>query len=323
MAAPTSIADRLRLRHSADRRTMAVAAIMPIVAVLLYARPGLVPFLWPLSFYLALCAGVMAHNHNHCPTFRSRETNRLFGIYLSFFYGYPTFAWIPTHNLNHHRFVNGPGDATITWRYSRRHSVWVALTYFFVSSYWQSEPIKAFIRNARANNRGLYRQILWQYGLWATVAVGTLATAIALHGWRTGLLVWGGATFGPAVFALWTIMLFNYEQHVHADPFSEHNHSRSWTGGLTNLMLFNNGLHAAHHENPGLHWSELPRAHAALVPHIDPRLIERGFFRYLARSYLLAPLFPSQGTVQVGRPGFDPPPEMELAPRAASLQGQH
>src|SRR5438552_5215855 len=202
-------------RHASDYRTLAWAAAMPVAAVLQYSRPSLVPFLAPLSCYLALSAGIIAHNHNHCPTFGSRRANRVFGIWLSFFYGYPTFAWIPTHNLNHHKFVNGPGDATITWRHTNRHILPVALTYFFVSSYWQSGPIKTYIRKARAQRPALYRQVLLQYGAWVAAAIATLATAIGLHGVRTGLFVWFVASAGPAVFALWTIMLFNYEQHVH------------------------------------------------------------------------------------------------------------
>jgi hypothetical protein len=47
-----------------------------------------------------------------------------------------------TRNMNHHRHMNRPGDATITWRYTNRHNLFVALTYFFVSSYFQSRPIK-------------------------------------------------------------------------------------------------------------------------------------------------------------------------------------
>ncbi len=52
-------------------------------------------------------------------------------------------------------------------------------------------------------------------------------------------------------------MLFNYDQHVHTDPWSKHNHSRSWDGKLLNFLLFNNGYHLAHHENPATHWSKL------------------------------------------------------------------
>jgi beta-carotene hydroxylase len=290
----------VRLRNPKDRRTLLWALAMPFIVGAQYARPSLVGWLTPLTCYFALCAGVMAHNHNHCPTFKERGWNRIYGHWLSLFYGYPTFAWIPTHNLNHHKHVNGPGDATITWRYTNRHSLPVALTYFFVSSYFQSGPINDYIRRAKQNDRRLYREILLQYAVWGGAAVGLLALAIGLHGVRTGLMVWLGASVLPAVFALWTIMLFNYEQHVHADAASEHNHSRSWTGRLLNYLLFNNGLHAAHHENPGTHWSELRRVHAELAPKIDPRLVEGGMTWYFVKCYLLAPFWKRFATVQIG-----------------------
>lgn len=288
------------LRRPSDYRTLLWAALMPAVALAQYLRPEWIAYLFPVGCYLALSAGVIAHNHNHCTTFKSRRLNRWFSLWLSLFYGYPTFAWIPTHNMNHHKYVNRPGDATITWRYRNTHDLFTAVTYFFVSSYWQSEPIKTFIRKAREGNRRLYREILFQYAVWGTAALATASFGVALHGWKRGLWVWACATLFPALFALWTIMLFNYEQHVHADPWSPHNHSRSWSGHLVNFFLFNNGLHAAHHENAGTHWSELREVHDRIKSRIDPRLVEKGLFWYFTKCYLLAPLFPRFGTQQIG-----------------------
>ncbi|HSP78471.1 MAG TPA: fatty acid desaturase [Myxococcaceae bacterium] len=280
---------------------------MPLVALAQYARPDLIPFLSPLGCYLALSAGVIAHNHNHCPTFKNRRLNGWMGVWLSIFYGYPTFAWVPTHNLNHHKYVNKPGDATITWRYTDKHNAWVAFTYFFVSSYWQSDPIKQYIRKARQTNPRLFRSIVSQYVLWAGIHLSLLGLACVLHGPLGGLKVWGFAFLLPALFALWTIMFFNYIQHVHTDPWSEHNHSRSFHGRAINFLLFNNGLHAAHHEMPGAHWSTLPEVHAKLAPHIHPELNLPGFFAWCFRCYVLAPFFPHLGTRQIGRAPFDVP----------------
>jgi fatty acid desaturase len=249
----------------------------------------------------------MAHNHNHCPTFANKRMNRVFGNILSLFYGFPTYAWVPTHNLNHHKYVNRNGDATITWRYSNRHNALVAATYFFVSSYFQTELTKKYLKKARLQNPRLFRQIMMQYAVWGGWYSAWLGLALALYGLK-GIWVWTLASAIPAIFSLWTIHLFNYEQHVHTDPWSEHNHSRNWETRTVNFFLFNNGYHGAHHENPGLHWSRLAGAHRELRAHIDPRLIERnGMWWYFIRQYLLAPLFPRLGSVQVGRAPFDPP----------------
>ncbi len=295
------------LRSSADYRSLAWVALMPLVAFAQYAKPGLIPYVTPLSCYLALSAGVLAHNHNHCPTFRSRRLNALFGYWLSLFYGYPTFAWVPTHNLNHHKYANKAGDATITWRYTNRNDFLVASTYFFVSAYWQSEPIKTYIRKARLQNRPLYLLIISQYVIWASFHIALFTLACVLFGFKQGAVVWVFAFGLPAFFALWTIMLFNYVQHVHTDPWSLHNHSRSFTGKALNFLLFNNGYHAAHHETPGAHWSTLSALHAEIAAGIDPELKPGSFAWWLCKSYALGIFSPRFRTHQIGRAPFDAP----------------
>ncbi len=297
----------MKLRYAADVRTLLWVAMMFIFALTPYFNPAMSWWLWPVSCYFALAAGVIAHNHNHTPTFTSRGVNQAFGIILSLFYGYPTFAWVPTHNLNHHRYVNRAGDATITWRYNKNHTWPVAFTYFFVSSYWQSEPIQDYIKKARASNPKLFRQIVTQYAIWIGFHATMITVAVSLYGGWVGLRIWLLAFGIPAFFALWTIMFFNYIQHIHADPWSKTNHSRSWTSPLLNFMLFNNGLHAAHHEAGGAHWTKLPEIQARLTPHIDPRLVHYSFWAFCFRQYIVAPFIPSVGTQQVGRAAYDPP----------------
>ena len=304
-------------RNRADYRTLLWVMVPPVLVALQYTHPEWVPYVSPLSFYFALACGIIAHNHNHCPTFRSKRANHVFGTWISLFYGYPTFAWIPTHNLNHHRYVNAEGDATITWRHTNRHNALVASTYFFVSSYYQSGPINDYIKQARAKNPELYRRILAQYVYWGGGYLALFGLAVWLHGFSTGLYVFGFSMGLPALFSLWTIMLFNYDQHVHADPFSKYDHSRSFTSPTLNFLLFNNGYHAAHHERPGAHWSELSALHAQLAPHINPVLNQKSLWWYWFKQYALTPFFPRLGSVQLG-PGPDKPP----AQRARDFEAQ-
>ncbi len=305
-------------KNSADYRTILWALAMPVVMLVQFRNPSLIKYMWPLGCYMALAAGVIAHNHLHTPTFKSKRMNQFFGTWLSVFYGYPTFAWMPTHNLNHQKYLNKAGDATITWRYGNKNTVWIAATYFFVSSYYQAGPIKEYIRKAKENNPKLYRHIMTQYAVWGGTYACLIALAIAWHGPLLGIYTVGLATGVPVFFALWTIMLFNYMQHVHTDPWSEHNHSRSWTGAIVNFLLFNNGLHAVHHEHPNAHWSELPKFHAEIADKIDPRLIEPSVFRWFFVRYFLAKFIPSLQTQQVGRAPFDPP-DGELVVETASV----
>lgn len=294
-------------RNTADYRTILWVLVMPVVALVQYRNPDLIPKMWWLSVYFAVAAGVIAHNHNHVPTFASKRANSIFSNWISFFYGYPTFVWIPTHNLNHHKYVNKVGDATITWRHTNRNNALVAITYFFVTSYYQSFPIGEFIKKAKKNNPKLYRQIITQYVVFFGGHATAVSIACMMHGLRTGLYVWLCTLGGPALFSLWTLTFFNYGQHVHTDPWSAHNHSRTFDGRLLNYLLFNNGLHTAHHESASMHWSELPSAYAKIKEEIHPELRESNFWWWVFRQYFLSIVVPSLGSKQIGRAPFNPP----------------
>jgi fatty acid desaturase len=298
------------LRQAADWRTLLWAFVFfPAVGFAPYVEPRLIPWLLPVSLYFGFCAGVFSHNHNHSPVFKSRRLNAVYSAWLSIFYGYPTFAWIPTHNLNHHKYVNKAGDATITWRYSKKNTWLVASTYYFVSVYWQADPIREFIAKARAGNRSLYRQIVSQYVILVGAQVGLLSLAIAWHHdvWWRGPVVWFFGFAIPALFANWSMIFINYLQHVHTDPWSEHNHSRNFVSKFANWFVFNNGYHAAHHESAGLHWSKLPEAHAKIAHLIDPELNQPEIFGFCIKTYLLGSFIPRFRTKQVGRAPYDPP----------------
>ncbi len=313
----------MRIRNSADYRTLLWVAVAVALVVLQYARPHAVIYVLPFSCYLAIACGVIAHNHNHRPTFVSKRANSAFGHVLTIFYGYPTMMWIPTHNINHHRLVNRPGDATITWRYTNRHNFFVAATYFLVSGYFQSELIQGYVRRAKLHNRSLYGRIWFQYAFWAVFFLLALALAVALHHRQhMGLFVWFFSLVFPAFCSISVIMFFNYVQHVHSDAWSEHDHSRNFTGKMFNFFFFNNGFHTAHHERPGLHWSALPAAHAQMAHLIDSRLNESCLPCYLIKQYVLAPFFPQLGTRQLGqnpREGVAQPPKIS---RAIGMRGQ-
>src|SRR5690606_37355401 len=136
--------------------------------------------------------------------------------------GFPTFAWIPTHNLNHHKYVNKPGDATITWRFTNSHNYFVAASYFFVSSYYQSAPIKEFLQRVKQKNPARYWNYMSQYVVVFGSHIALAALAVQLYGLGQGLFVYGFTVGPPSFVALWTVITFNYDQHVHTDPWSRY-----------------------------------------------------------------------------------------------------
>ena len=229
-------------RNPADYRAILWALMMPVVVIAQLVNPRLVPYLSPLAFYFAMAAGTIAHNHNHCPTFKNRKLNEAFATWISVFYGYPTFAWVPTHNLNHHKHVNREGDATITWRHTNRNTWYVAVSYFFISAYYQSTPIKEYIAKAKRSNPKLHKHIIKQYAIWGGALLTAFVASVAMHGAWTGFKVFALAFGLPCLFGTWSMMWFNYMQHVHCDPWSAHNHSRNITGRVFNFLVGNRFL---------------------------------------------------------------------------------
>jgi fatty acid desaturase len=236
---------------------------------------------------MAVSVAIIAHNHNHVPTWKSRFLNILMDYWLTLFYGFPAFGWIPTHNKNHHHLNNKEGDYTITYRVSEKNNIITLLTYPSISSYFQQKPIANYLRTLWHSNRPKFYLAASQYLLLGLY----YALAIFLNWKKAALFI-----VIPHQVSLFSVLIFNYVQHVHADEDSDYNHSRNFTG-LINLMLFNNGYHTVHHESPGIHWSETPAAQKKIEKLIDPSLNERSFWWYILRVYLLAPFHPSLGTV--------------------------
>lgn len=278
----------MKPRFSSDYRLLFwMFVLLPAVPVLGLLEPTWAPYSLPVGLYLAYCTGIASHNHNHCPVFRSKAMNAAYSMWLSVFYGYPTFGWIPTHNRNHHKSTNGPGDETRTDRYSRRNSFWHAATYPFASIVYQGPAIRAYISDAARHRPRLFRQIIAQY---LAVTVGHtiyLGLGVWLHGWLVGSITYLCAMGIPAGFAIWSMMFTNFLQHVDCDPASPDNHSRNFVGRWTNWLLFNAGYHTVHHENPGAHWSKLSVLHATRVSQIDAKLNPATLFGYCVSTYLL------------------------------------
>ncbi|NJN35042.1 MAG: fatty acid desaturase [Saprospiraceae bacterium] len=111
-----------------------------------------------------------------------------------------------------------------------------------------------------------------------------VGTALYLD-WQKALLF----VIIPHQVALFSVLIFNYIQHVHADEESEYNHSRNFVSRLTGVMLFNNGLHTVHHLRANTHWSELPQAHKKIAHLIEPHLNQSTIIGYLFKAYLIGP----------------------------------
>ncbi|HEX3850595.1 MAG TPA: fatty acid desaturase [Polyangiaceae bacterium] len=277
----------MKLRFAADRRALFWALVLfPLVPALALLNPALLPWLVPFSIYLSYCAGVLTHNHVHAPVFVNKRMNALYGAWLSFFYGAPIFTWIPTHNQNHHRYLNGPGDLTRSSNFATKDTLLAALAYPTRSTAAQLPEVARFMRATWRGKSARSRQIAGQI---ATLVLGhslVFALAVALHGLLLGALVYGIAVALPAALASWSMMFTNYVQHVGCDPHSADNHSRNFVSPWLNWLVFEAGYHTVHHEHPGTHWSRYPALHAARADRIDPRLNQRTILGYCLKTYV-------------------------------------
>jgi fatty acid desaturase len=293
----------LLLSYRADRRTLAYMGITTALLIVQWKLAAIQPVLYSWFLFMAVSVAIIAHNHNHVPIWRVRILNILTDYWLTLFYGFPAFGWIPTHNKNHHHLNNKAGDYTITYRISEKNNLLTLLTYPSISSYFQQEPIASYLKTLWRSNRPKFYLAASQY-----MVLAVYYAAALLWNWKKALLF----IVIPHQVSLFSVLIFNYVQHVHTDEESKYNHARNFVG-LINLMLFNNGYHTIHHESPGIHWSETPAAQQKIQDLIDPSLNERSFWWYILRQYLITPFHSRSGTVsmrlariQAAKPGVLP-----------------
>jgi fatty acid desaturase len=241
------------------------------------------PLLYLWALFMAVSVAVIAHNHNHLQIWTSQTLNSLTDYWLTIFYGFPVFGWIPTHNMNHHKFNNRDGDYTLTFRYTERNNLLTLLSYPSISGYHQQRSIHDYLKRLWSSQRRTFWFCISQY----IVLVAFIGFGLWLD-WKKALLF----IVIPQQVSLFSVLIFNYLQHVHADEESEFNHSRNIVGPWLNRLLFNNGLHTVHHHIPGLHWSKLREPHDRIANRIDPALQEQSFWWLIVRTYILGLFIP-------------------------------
>lgn len=278
------------LKYKADLRTLLFMLFTTSLLVIQWNLDNFNPILFVTSLLMAVSVAVIAHNTNHVAMWKSNILNVLTDYWLTLFYGFPPFAWIPTHNSNHHMYNNRVPDYTITYRYSEANNWLTLLTYPSISGAFQQPPLLEFLKDTRKKNR----QKFYYYVSQIVVLVLYVAVAL-LWDWKKALLY----IVAPQQMSLFTVLIFNYIQHVHADEESKWDHSRNFVNRSLNFFLFNNGFHTVHHIHPRQHWSENDSAHEKVKDKINPVLNEKSLAWYLIRSYLLSPFISSFGTVSL------------------------
>lgn len=270
------------LRELADLRTIAFVLVYFALVAFGYTTE----LSWPLTALLCVviclmsffCA-VATHNTIHAPIFRSKPLNRVFQAVLTVCYGHPVSAYVPGHNLSHHRYTQTSRDIMRTTKLRFR---WNLLNQLMFSTVVGPAIFKAnadYVKAMRKERPGWFRQFCIE----AAVYITFLAVLLFLD-WQKFIFF----VLIPHQYAAFGIMGINFVQHDGCDHTHRYNHSRNFTGKLVNWFTFNNGYHGIHHMHPSLHWSKLPAAHASeLRPNLHPSLDRTSLLAYLFEAYVL------------------------------------
>jgi len=124
--------------------------------VLQWTTIGMHWFSYTAYLFFSVAVSAITHNHNHVRMWKSDVLNTLEDWWLTVFYGFPVFAWIPTHNKNHHRLNNRPGDDTIWYRASEKNNFLTLLSYPSISAYYQQRSIKEYLAGLYRKNRNRF-----------------------------------------------------------------------------------------------------------------------------------------------------------------------
>jgi beta-carotene hydroxylase len=268
-----------KLKRASDWRSLfIVVTYLSLVGAMMFVPPCRnVAFLataCAFSFYVQ----TVTHNVMHGALFENPSLNVAFRYVLSFSGLFPVSSVIPSHNLVHHHFGD---DGQPDWA-SPAHArfSWNLLNLLHFPNIIGPITFAGINRWAAVKGPGDYR----------TQSTRESVFAFGL----TGGLLWydfWNALFFVVVPQLWGARWFlrvNLIQHDGCDVTSTFNHSRNFSGGLINWLSVNAGFHTAHHNRPGLHWTELPASHARdIAPHVSASLIEPSLLVYLARTYLM------------------------------------
>ena len=270
------------LRHPRDWQSLLYLLALPALVAWQW-RYGIHWWLYLPMLFLTLGISVVHHNHAHLKMWRSRWPNRATDLWLTLLQGHPGFVFHATHNANHHRYHHGPQDAARTYRFGGDHNHLAGYLLHPLQATWALYPLFGqWLLRLRRRAPGAFRYCIWQYLLVAGLWLG-----LALLDWQKWLLL----VLLPQLHGLHWLLATNYLQHAHADGHSKTDFARNFEGTL-NPLLFNIGLHTAHHQQGRAHWSTLPALHAQVRHQVHPRLNCGGLLPYMFTTFVLGLLLP-------------------------------
>ena len=278
------------LRYQADRRTLLFVSLYYLLLGILwfFTEPSWIldptRVVWlgiPLACLavLSFMGAVATHNAVHCPVFKRRLHNKIFQVVLTLTYGHPVSAYVPGHNLSHHKHTQTRRDVMRTTKARFRWNLLNLILFPVLVGPSIVKGEQAYFKAMKTRLPKWFRQYQIELGIFWAIQIG-----LFVIDWQRALLFW----LVPHLYAQWGIVTMNLLQHDGCDGESRYNHSRNFVGKLVNWWTYNNGFHSIHHDYPGLHWSLAPEAHARdYRGNIHPNLEQPSLFLYVFRAFVL------------------------------------
>jgi len=280
-----------RLRHRRDGQSVAYLLAFPALILWQWNNGFSLP-LYALLLFLTLGIGVIHHNHTHLRMWNGRWANRITDFMITLCQGHPSCVFWPAHVANHHRHKHGENDIARTYQFDEGDTNTLSgyLLHPFQAVGVLYPFIFAWIGRLRRHHPAVWRYCLLQYVFWLGLWVTVLLIDI-----KKGMLF----VILPQLHGLHWLLATNYLHHAHADGRRDsrcgepsYDFSRNFEG-LVNPLLFNIGLHTAHHQHSRAHWSTLTSLHQQRYrERVAPTLNERGLLPYMFRVFVLGTFFP-------------------------------
>jgi fatty acid desaturase len=201
----------------------------------------------------------MCHNHHHVNTFRHPLGNRAFEVVMFLQLGMLPYGYTLHHNIGHHRhYLDQAKDSN---RWQRVDGTTMGSWEFAWRLCLRMYPTVIRIGREHPATFRKFRRMAW-------VSAGVVAALLA---WSpvNALLVF----LLPLPPALLLQAQATHSQHAGLASADARRASRSRVDRGYNLRTLNLGYHAAHHLQPGLHWSKLPALHAEIAASLPRELV--------------------------------------------------